>query len=303
MGIGQGSSSCTHTLFIFQGGKIEHIFALWAVVSKIRLIFKMAIFGHKTWPLAKVPEFAHIPPFYPRGSKLSNFTLRTAISEMFKLAIFGHETWPLAKVPKVAHILTFYPRGVEMELIFTLRAAVSEIQANFQSCHVWAYETWQLTTVREVAHILPFYPRGVEIELISLYEQRFPRYRLIFKIAIFGYETWFQKLCIYCLSTLGQRGSKLSFFSLYGQPFLRHKPIFKIAILGHETWPLAKVPEVAHIPSFYPRRADLSLSSLYGQLFLRYGPIFKIAMLQKLYNDTSYLHLIDEGIFGSRNQR
>ena len=41
---------------------------------------------------------------------------------------------------------------------------------------------------------------------------------------------------------------------LYGQRFLRYGAIFKIAIFGHETWPLIKVPEVAHIPSFYPRQ-------------------------------------------------
>ncbi len=29
----------------------------------------------------------------------------------------------------------FLPQGAEIELIFTLRAAVSEIQADFQNCH------------------------------------------------------------------------------------------------------------------------------------------------------------------------
>ena len=51
--------------------------------------------------------------------------------------------------------------------------------------------------------------------------------------------------------------------------------IFKIAILEHETWQVAKVPEVAHIALFYPKRSKLSLFSLYGQRFPRYGPIFK----------------------------
>ncbi len=41
---------------------------------------------------------------------------------------------------------------------------------------------------------------------------------------------------------------------------------------------VAKVPEVAHILSFYPRGLKLRLFSLYGQWFLRYGPIFKIAI-------------------------
>ncbi len=33
----------------------------------------------------------------------------------------------------------FLPTGVEIELIFALRAAISEIQADFQNCHIWAW--------------------------------------------------------------------------------------------------------------------------------------------------------------------
>ncbi len=34
--------------------------------------------------------------------------------------------------------------------------------------------------------------------------------------------------------------------------------IFKIVIFGHETWPLAKVPEVTHILSFYPQGVEIA---------------------------------------------
>ncbi len=34
-------------------------------------IFQIAIFGHETWSFVKVPEVAHILPFYPKGLKLS----------------------------------------------------------------------------------------------------------------------------------------------------------------------------------------------------------------------------------------
>ncbi len=54
---------------------------------------------------------------------------------------------------------------------------------------------------------------------------------------------------------------------LYEQRFPRYGQIFKIAIFGHETWPLAKVPEVAHIPSYYAMGSKFSLFSLYGQRF------------------------------------
>ncbi len=33
-------------------------------------------------------------------------------------------------------------------------------------------------------------PGGAELSLFSLYGQRFPRYGPIFKITIFGHETW-----------------------------------------------------------------------------------------------------------------
>ncbi len=36
------------------------------------------------------------------------------------------------------HIYSLSNPGVEIELIFTLGAAVSEIQANFQNGHIWA---------------------------------------------------------------------------------------------------------------------------------------------------------------------
>ncbi len=78
------------------------------------MIFKIAIFGYETCPLAKVPEVAHIYLFSPRVSKL-NFSLYghrfPRYRLIFKIAIFVHDTWPFAKVPEVAHIDSFYHRG------------------------------------------------------------------------------------------------------------------------------------------------------------------------------------------------
>ncbi len=90
---------------------------------------------------------------------------------------------------------------------------------------------------------------------------------------IFLKKSWF-------LSTLFlSQGSKSSLFSLYRERFSRYGLIFRIAIFGHETWPLAKMPDVAHIPSFHPKGSNLSLFSLYGQRFSRYGPISKLPYL------------------------
>ena len=111
--------SCTCTLSISQGVEIGFIFALWAAVPEIRVYFQ----NFHIWPLAKVPEVAHIPSVYLRGSKLSLFPhyeqLFPRYEPTFKIAIFGHETWPFAKMPHVAHIPSFYPRGSNL-ILFSL---------------------------------------------------------------------------------------------------------------------------------------------------------------------------------------
>ncbi len=62
-----------HSFFTLEGSKLS-IFLLYGHwFPRYGLIFKIAIFGHETWPLAKDPEGPHIT--YPRGSKLSLFSL------------------------------------------------------------------------------------------------------------------------------------------------------------------------------------------------------------------------------------
>ena len=89
----------------------------------------------------------------------------------------------------------------------------------------------------------------------------------------FGHWPKFQTLHIF----LSQR-LEIESFLLYGQRFPRYGPIFKIALFGREIWPLAKVLEVAHGLSFYPRVSKLRLFLLYGQQFPRRWPIFKHAL-------------------------
>ncbi len=57
-----------------KGTSIKLEFIKMAHKRPIKMILKIAIFGHETWPLAKVPEVAHILS-YTRGSKLSLFSL------------------------------------------------------------------------------------------------------------------------------------------------------------------------------------------------------------------------------------
>ncbi len=59
----------------------------------------------------------------------------------------------------------------------THSAAVSKIQANFQNCYIWALELG----LAKVPHIPSFYPRGGGGAKLD-----FLRYRIMFKIAIFG---------------------------------------------------------------------------------------------------------------------
>ncbi len=144
--------------------------------------------------------------------------------------------------------------------------------ADFQNCHIWAWNlhAWPLAKIPEVAYSLSH--RGSKLSSFSLYGQRILRYWPNFKTVIFRHE--FQT----CTLFLPQGVEIKVIFALRGQQFSRYGPIFKIAIFGHETWQLAKVPEVAHMLSFYPRRVKLSLFLLYGQRFPRYGPFFKIAI-------------------------
>ncbi len=82
------------------------------------------------------------------------FALRIMISEMWASLQNCHiwdETWPSANIPEAAHTL-FLPQGFEIELIFALWAAVSEIQTDFQIA-IFGHETWSFT----ISKIRPFF--------------------------------------------------------------------------------------------------------------------------------------------------
>ncbi len=65
--------------------------------------------------------------------------------------------------------------------------------AKFQKLHIYSLSTprgWKLSLFSLYGHTLSFYPRGLKLSLFLVYGQRSPRYRLIFKIPMFGHETW-----------------------------------------------------------------------------------------------------------------
>ncbi len=92
---------------------------------------KIAIFGHETWPLAKVPEVAHITLFLPQGFEIQLiFALRAVVSEISC-------TYTLF-LPREGGGVEIEFMLIEIELILALWAAVSKIRADFQTCHIWA---------------------------------------------------------------------------------------------------------------------------------------------------------------------
>ncbi len=57
------------------------------------------------------------------------------------------------------HIYSLSPQGVEIELIFALRAAVSEIHADFQNSHIWAWNLAICQSSRNCTYIAYSTPR------------------------------------------------------------------------------------------------------------------------------------------------
>ena len=103
-----------------------------------------------------------------------------------------------------------------------------------------------------------FLPQGSNLSLFSLYEQQFPRYVAIFKIAIFGHEIW-PSAKVPEIAHIASFYPKIELIFAPRAAIPRYRLIFKIAILGHKTWQVAKAPEVAHIPSSYPRGVEIEL--------------------------------------------
>ena len=102
-----------------------------------------------TWLFAKVPEVAHyILHFYLRAQKRTYFhSMSSGFWDMCRFSKLphlgmklGHSPRSLGHSPRSYTYIgsPFLPQGADIELIFALRATVSEIRADFQNCHIWA---------------------------------------------------------------------------------------------------------------------------------------------------------------------
>ncbi len=81
-------------------------------------------------------------------------------------ALLENQLGHLPKFQKF-HIFSISTSGVKIELIFTLHvwAAVFEIHADFQNCHIWAGNLVIGQSARSRTYAL-FPPHGIKIELI-----------------------------------------------------------------------------------------------------------------------------------------
>ena len=118
----------------------------------------------------------------------------------------------------------FLAQGVKLKLIVALWTAIFEIRANFQTLHIWAWNLdFEDGSQSCIIYVLSFYPRESKLILFSLYGHPFSRYRVIFKISIFGHEIWNSKKGpkVAYVFSFYRRRSKLSLYLLYWQPFSR----------------------------------------------------------------------------------
>ncbi len=232
--LAQFYESYTYSLFRLRG-LISSLLLLYHFVygqhfPRYGPIFKLAIFRHGTWPLAKAPEISQCTGtlFLPQwGRNWDYFCCMGSgfwdTAQASKLPYLGMKLGHWQRSRSCAYAL-FLPQGVEIQLILNLWAAVSETRTDFQNCYIRA---WNLVTMGhpEVAYILSL-PQGVKIELIifALYaavseiRADFQNCHMGIKL---GYCQKFQELHTYIVHvhSFYSMESKLSLFSLYRQWF------------------------------------------------------------------------------------
>ena len=139
---GKSSRSCTYILFLPQEAEIGLFLHYRQRFRNMDWFSKLPYLGMKLGRWQKFQKL-HVHSLSTLGSKMSLFLLYGQRFLRYRpiFNIFGHDTWPLAKVPEVIHTLSFYHRGRKWPCFFVLRAAIYEIGADFQNCHIW---TWNL---------------------------------------------------------------------------------------------------------------------------------------------------------------
>ncbi len=106
-----------------------------------------------------------------------------------KLSYMGMKLSHLQKLQKL-HIYSFYPHRSKLSLFSLYGQRLQRYCLFFFKIAIFGDETWLLAKLIKISYTLSLCPNGLKLSLFSLYRQRFPRYGPIFKIAIFGHETF-----------------------------------------------------------------------------------------------------------------
>ena len=127
------------------------------------------------------------------GSEINlTFALRAAVSEIrTDFQNFHIWAWNLAIWPKCQKLHIYclsIPEGRSRAYFHSTSSGFQDM-GRFSKLPYLGMKLGHWAKFQNVAH-MSFYPRGSKFSLFSLYGQWFPRYRQIFKISIFGYETW-----------------------------------------------------------------------------------------------------------------
>ena len=143
LGIKLGHWQKFHKLHIYSfypRGSKWSLFSLYGQrFPRYRPIFKIAIFGMK---LAHWPKL-HIHTLYTPGGRNWVYFQSTGSSSWYmgrfsKLPCLGINLGHWQTFQQFYIYSTFHPNGLKLSLFFALCGAVSEIQAHFQNCHIWA---------------------------------------------------------------------------------------------------------------------------------------------------------------------
>ncbi len=147
-------------------------------------------------------------------------------------------TWPFAKFP---HILPF--QGFKLQLILALQAVVSEIQADFQNCHIWAWNLASGQSSRSCTYTL-FLPQGVEIGLNFALRATVSKIQAVFQ----NFKSY--RSCTYTLFL--PKGRNWAYFCCTDSSLRDMGWFSKLQYLGMKlgNWPNF---QKLHIISFYPR--------------------------------------------------
>ena len=128
----------------------------------ISVLTKLPYLGMKLGHWQNLLEVADILSLYPKGSKLTWFSLCgkrfPRYWPIFKISIFGHEIWNFKTGPRVVYVLSSYP--VKIKLIFALYGQPFSWYGQIFEISIFGREIWNVKKGPKVAYVPFFYPKG-----------------------------------------------------------------------------------------------------------------------------------------------